>query len=617
MIPTSTGTPCSFSQATRTAESPITDAMERSISPLTMTNVIASTTIAFSMLSSRRLIWFCGFRYPGTAMPVTTTITARMASSKPSQRTRRRKMSRAMGGLLRGGRRRPLLIPPPGLDPNSPQAPEDHLVRRHRQEDEKPEDRVLRERAHRRPTDQALLEHVDERCAREGADDRAAPPEDIHTADDDGRHHLELETLTGDDGDVPEAHEEEEAGQAGQGAAQQKRDEDVALDREAGDARRVGVGADREEPATVRQIRKDKLEDDHDGQREQDERPHVELAERDDRHSRQVQQPGGERVGRHRLGTRELDERHPIDGERAECRDDRRDAPECDDHAVDGAERAAHRDGNAESGGRWHSGRAGEERTDEVGDEPYDGADRKVDVAGEDDEGLTDGGDRDDREAGADVGEGLPCEVVRDLGREEGDDRDEDEHKRELADLLRSNAAEQEGHTTTAGVASCTMAVASTRSCVASALSKTAICRPSRITRMRSLMARTSGSSELMRMTAIPSWASSSMIWWTSAFAPTSRPRVGSSRMKTRGRVFSHLLRTTFCWLPPESDPAAVRTEGARMLRRSLKPCATASSAARLTRPNRLRYGRSVGSVTFAAIESGKTRPSCRRSSVV
>src|SRR5439155_990893 len=318
MIPTSTGTPCSFSQATRTAESPITDAMERSISPLTMTNVIASTTIAFSMLSSRRLIWFCGFRYPGTAMPVTTTITARMASSKPSQRTRRRKMSRAMGGLLRGGRRRPLLIPPPGLDPNCPQAPEDHLVRRHRQEDEKPEDRVLRERAHRRPTDQALLEHVDERCAREGADDRAAPPEDIHTADDDGRHNLELETLTGDDGDVPEAHEEEEAGQAGQGAAQQKRDEG--------------------------------------------------------------------------------------------------DAPECDDHAVDGAERAAHRDGNAESGGRWHSGRAGEERTDEVGDEPYDGADRKVDVAGEDDEGLTDGGDRDDREAGADVGEGLPCEVVRDRG---------------------------------------------------------------------------------------------------------------------------------------------------------------------------------------------------------
>src|SRR5437870_3805828 len=146
MIPTSTGTPCSFSQATRTAESPITDAMERSISPLTMTNVIASTTIAFSMLSSRRLIWFCGFRYPGTA------------------------------------------------------------------------------------------------------------PGNGHRSASYVRHSLEPETLTGDDGDVPAAHGEADAGQAGQGAAQRKRDDGVARDRAAGDMRRVGVGANRGESATVRQI---------------------------------------------------------------------------------------------------------------------------------------------------------------------------------------------------------------------------------------------------------------------------------------------------------------------------------------------------------------------------
>src|SRR2546430_702455 len=191
-----------------------------------------------------------------------------MTSSKPSQLTRRLMASRTMDRLLRGGRRRPLLIPPPGLNPNCPQASEDHLVRCHREEDEQTEDGVLRERAHRGPTDEALLEHVDERCAYESADDRTAPPEDIHTADDDSRHDLELEALTGDDGDVPEAYEEEEAGQAGQGAAQHERNEDVALDRETGDSRGVGVGADREEPATVRQIGKDELEDDHDGQRE-------------------------------------------------------------------------------------------------------------------------------------------------------------------------------------------------------------------------------------------------------------------------------------------------------------------------------------------------------------
>src|SRR5438445_3666649 len=184
-----------------------------------------------------------------------------MASSKPSQLTRRQRSSRATGGLLRGRRRRPLLIPPPGLNPNCPQASEENFVRCHRQEDEKPEDGVLRERTDRGPTDEALLEHVDERRAHEGADDRAAAAEDIHTTDNDGCHNLKLEALTGDDGDVPEAHEEEEAGQAGQGAAQDERDEDVALDGEAGDSRRVGVGADREEPATVWQVREDELED--------------------------------------------------------------------------------------------------------------------------------------------------------------------------------------------------------------------------------------------------------------------------------------------------------------------------------------------------------------------
>src|SRR6266550_2095280 len=148
-----------------------------------------------------------------------------MASSRPSQLTRRLMASRTMDRLLRGGRRRALLIPPPGLNPNCPQASEDHFVRCHREEDEQTEDGVLRERAHRGPTDETLLEHVDERRAHEGADDRAAAAEDIHTTDHDGCHDLELKALTGDDGDVPEAHEEEEAGQAGEGAAQHERDE--------------------------------------------------------------------------------------------------------------------------------------------------------------------------------------------------------------------------------------------------------------------------------------------------------------------------------------------------------------------------------------------------------
>ena len=35
-------------------------------------------------------------------------------------------------------------------------------------------------------------------------------------------------------------------------------------------------------------------------------------------------------------------------------------------------------------------------------------------------------------------------------------------------------------------------------------------------------------------------------------------PRVGSSKMMTRGCIASHLASTTFCWLPPESEPTGV-----------------------------------------------------------
>ena len=39
--------------------------------------------------------------------------------------------------------------------------------------------------------------------------------------------------------------------------------------------------------------------------------------------------------------------------------------------------------------------------------------------------------------------------------------------------------------------------------------------------------------------------------------APTSTPRVGSSRISTFGRVISPRAMATFCWLPPESCPAS------------------------------------------------------------
>ena len=57
-MPISMPTPCSQRTATTTAERPMTEATERSISPLMMTKVMASTTMAFSMLIHHRLTWF-------------------------------------------------------------------------------------------------------------------------------------------------------------------------------------------------------------------------------------------------------------------------------------------------------------------------------------------------------------------------------------------------------------------------------------------------------------------------------------------------------------------------------------------------------------------------------
>src|SRR5690606_567097 len=71
-------------------------------------------------------------------------------------------------------------------------------------------------------------------------------------------------------------------------------------------------------------------------------------------------------------------------------------------------------------------------------------------------------------------------------------------------------------------------------------------------TRMRSQMRTTSSSSAEMNSTETPSSASRSTVSWISALAPTSIPRVGSSRMRTSGWVASHRPRSTFCWFPPE-----------------------------------------------------------------
>ena len=92
----------------------------------------------------------------------------------------------------------------------------------------------------------------------------------------------------------------------------------------------------------------------------------------------------------------------------------------------------------------------------------------------------------------------LRLVIIFDLGAEEKNCPKNNQQKDKFADLLRANGASDAVH------AVCPMAAVITRSCVASLRSKMAICRPSRMTTMRSLMANTSGRSEEIMMMPMP-----------------------------------------------------------------------------------------------------------------
>ena len=107
--------------------------------------------------------------------------------------------------------------------------------------------------------------------------------------------------------------------------------------------------------------------------------------------------------------------------------------------------------------------------------------------------------------------------------------------------------------------------------------------RPFRMTRIRSLIPMISGRSEEMSSTAMPFPASASIFCRTSAFAPTSMPRVGSSRISSEGSVLSHLPSTTFCWFPPLRAETGVFVEAALMLRSRTLDSTSACSSRLLT----------------------------------
>src|SRR5918996_1339262 len=135
-----------------------------------------------------------------------------------------------------------------------------------------------------------------------------------------------------------------------------------------------------------------------------------------------------------------VDQPRAVDGERAERDDDRGDAGEGDEDAVDEAEPAT--DGHRECD-REDRGGALVRRDELAGDvRGYadNRADREVDVAREDDDRLGGGEDGRDGDARRDPGEEAAAQVVVDEEAEQDDRGGEDDEQRELAQPLGTRA---------------------------------------------------------------------------------------------------------------------------------------------------------------------------------
>lgn len=127
-------------------------------------------------------------------------------------------------------------------------------------------------------------------------------------------------------------------------------------------------------------------------------------------------------------------------------------------------------------------------------------------------------------------------------------------------------------------------------------------------------MPRISGRSEEIIRTATPSAASSLSRRCTSAFVPTSMPRVGSSTISTFGPVASHLARTTFCWLPPESVDTASAIRAYFTWSLTAQSSERLRSAPRSTSPA-FTVVRSPVRPMLRSMDMSITRPWARRSS--
>src|SRR5690606_15192127 len=457
----------------------------------------------------------------------------------------------------------------------------------------------------------------DREDADDGAGDRELAAHERGAAEHDREDRVQLDVETGRVGvGGHRVGAVEDAGEARQHAAGRIRAPDDAARAHARQAARLGVDADGlgEHPECRATL---------DERHERDRRHRDEECERQADDVALRHELVGRRVDRRDEAARDQ-QRDAAPGEHEhERRDDRLNPDHRHQESVPGAEQHAdqHRDADRTEHRAQVVGsrRAVDDGERDGARDGHDGADGEVDAARRDHDHHA---ERDEHERGAvaqDVDQRAVELVALDRHAHEAraGDRVDDDERHERRDRQHEAVGEDLLHAALSGLSGwgCSSAMKATRSSTPMSCEVSSpILRRSRITTMRWAMRMTSSSSEEMKTTARPCSESSATLRWMSALAPTSMPRVGSSRMMSCGAVASQRARSTFCWLPPErlrtsAFGFAGRTPRARMYSSTMVSC---SYLRTLRIAPRLAW---MPSTMFSATVRSPTSPSARRSS--
>src|SRR5215207_5113687 len=632
-IISSSGSPRFQRSAISALDSASTEATERSISAATITSVSASAISATSEKSSEPVVKESVVRNSGDRLCPTIIVTTISPRSSASQRpnaerslaatSSRRPVAGAAGvgvegcGVAVSACTACAPSPEGGLD-----AEADETIERDREQQQRADGGLLPER----------LDPEDDQRGRDGAQqqrsqrcavDAARAAEDRDAADDRSGDHRQLIADARSRVHGAEPRREKHAAEPGQRTGQRERRQHPPLGPDAGQPRALRVRADRVELATGAVVAQPLAH----GQ-EHDERDDHEDRYAEDRVGAEVQEGVGQRLGVDlaAVGPQEREAAEHV--ERAEGHDERGHLPPRHEDPVEQPARRPERDAEQEHDRQRKAGMLRQQVPGEVGAQPEHRADREVDVARDEHERLAGGEDREDRRVEREIAQRVGLDEARLEDRGDRDQQRECHDDAELADAehplgqaacalalrgRRSSGGSGLGAHAAAGLA-WPVAARITLSSSASSRLSSSVRRPSCITSTRSAMPSTSGSSLEIISTATPRPASSLIRRWTSALVPTSIPRVGSSTISSFGSVASHLASTTFCWLPPERNPAGSSRRWNLSCSRVAHSRASRCSAALRIKPRRASMPIRV-IVALRAIERSMTSPCWRRSS--